>query len=570
MTIPEITAPRARALLFAAALSAAFWAMGLLLIQAADDPSIMDTGVYLSCALGISESGGIGSFLWQSYTGQWPDAEQNPLYHLILSLFARRDIQYFPEAKLATLASGWLTLLTLFFLVRKRAGETVAVVATLLLLFNANFLRLSTVVTVEPFLLLWILLTWYCVVEGFERPRLWGLAGIFAGLAFLSKGPGLFLIPSSAGAICLGTRFRALRSKHFWLFFLCLFLAGSPLFVRNLIVYGSPTYNFNNNSLWADEWDPDAIRESPVSFSQYIDTHSWADVAARIELGTYEQAVNLHRMLNYNILPFDPSAVLNDMQPRTALSLLLALLALTGAILHWRDHKSLLWVALHMGIFYSLFSWTHQILGDPRFLLPIVPFVYLYAAVPLAGMTQPVEQRLPGTTTLLLATALICFTGYLGFARSYANPLHAYREDDNQAELLAFLESSVQPGDTYLFDTLVYDAEGYSGSARYEFQWYAQIQGETLSELPELPTAGDFLHYLDREQVDWLVLARHNLEQRPSLLGTWLDWRGAQGLVLRAPLPGWRLAASDPRPPVSWLCFERTTRVERRRRPDGV
>ncbi len=436
-------AARFRAALFAAALTFAFLAMGLLTVQMADESSTMDTEPYLSAAMGIAEGGGALPWLRNMFTGQWLEADQNPLFHLLLSIVARRDIGFFPDAKLITLATGWIALLVFFFLVRGRRGEFCAALAAVFLLFNANFIRLSSVVSAEPLFLLWVLLTWYCVVEGFQRERMWSLAGVFAGLAFLTKGSGLLLIPSCVGAICLGSRFSALRNRDFWGFFAALFMVASPLLVRNMIAFGSPIYNFNNNSLWADVWDRDAIATTPVSFSRYIETHSWSDVGTRLRAGAHEQAVNLHRVMNNAIFPFSEADVLNDTQPMTVSSFLLALLALTGAAFDTRRRKALLWVGLHILIFYTLFSWVHQILGDPRFLLPLIPFIYLYAAVVLAGALQPIDNRASGALVVLLSIALIAHAAHLLWTRNYEDPRLSYRRDDNQEELLSFLRSSV-------------------------------------------------------------------------------------------------------------------------------
>ncbi|MAE69446.1 MAG: hypothetical protein CME06_03135 [Gemmatimonadetes bacterium] len=552
-----MSVPRVRAGLFAVALTLAFLAMGLLTVQAADESNTMDTEPYLSAAIGIAEGGGALRWLGDMFGGRWLETDQNPIFHLLLSLVARRDLAFFPEAKLITLATGWLALLAFFLLVRHRRGELCASVAALLLLFNANFIRLSSVVTAEPLLLLWVLLTWYSVAEGFARRHMWSFAGLFVGLAFLTKGSGLLLIPSSLGAICLGSRFSAFRSPHFWGFFIVLSFVGSPLFIRNTVAFGSPIYNFNNNSLWADVWDRDAIQESPVSFSQYTATHSWSDVSARIKTGTQEQAGNLHRVLNNTILPFNAAAVLNDTQPGTVFSFLLAILAATGAVFDTQGRKTFLWIGIHTLLFYALFSWVHQILGDPRFLLPIVPFIYLYAAVVIAGILQPLDNRAPGAIVVLLSVTLVAYATHLFWIHDYEDPRLSFRLDDNQEELLSFLEESVGRDEIYLLDNIMWNDDFSNKQTSYHFRWFARIGGTGLNELPDVHSPEAFERYVKESDIDLLMIIRNNLEEHGDYLGRWLAWCPSTGIEVVAPIPGWCEIERDPEPPVSWIGFRR-------------
>ena len=118
------------------------------------DPAVQDTGQFLEGALFIKEHGGIARFLTMCLNGEYKIANQHPLYLLILSTVASRDLSFFPMAKAITLVIGLLVVLVVFVVARDLFGRTAAYVATVLMAFNTALLERATHVTVEPLLLL--------------------------------------------------------------------------------------------------------------------------------------------------------------------------------------------------------------------------------------------------------------------------------------------------------------------------------------------------------------------------------------------------------------------------------
>ncbi|GIW47819.1 MAG: hypothetical protein KatS3mg078_1696 [Deltaproteobacteria bacterium] len=168
---------------------AVFLIVGLDFLNKARDPAFEDTGSYLEGALFIKENGGVSGFLPMCLTGKFKIAEQHPLPLLLLSTFASRDLSFFTEAKLLSLFIGLLFVVVLFFATKNLFGQSVAFLSSFLMVFNIAFLVRSSNVTVEPLLMLFLLLSWFFMVKGLDSNRLWILAGISTGLAYMTKGP---------------------------------------------------------------------------------------------------------------------------------------------------------------------------------------------------------------------------------------------------------------------------------------------------------------------------------------------------------------------------------------------
>src|SRR5688572_12374096 len=172
-----------------------FITLGLRHIDSSRDPSFEDTGSYLEGALNIKENGGASNFIQLCVNGVFKIAEQHPAYLLALSTFASRDITFFRNAQFFTLAVGLAVILVTFLVGVRLFEERAAALATLLLSLNAALLVRASNVTVETMLILFMLLAWYFIIRGFDDRRYWAAAGLASGLAYMTKGTGLFLVP---------------------------------------------------------------------------------------------------------------------------------------------------------------------------------------------------------------------------------------------------------------------------------------------------------------------------------------------------------------------------------------
>ena len=239
---------------FLVLVSVTFLLVGIDRMRKAVEPGYQDTGSFLEGALFIQEHGGIPRFVTMCLNGEYKIANQHPIYLLILSTVAARDLSFFPVAKAITLGIGWLVVLVLFFIVRDLYGRSTAYVATALMAFNTALLNRATHVTVEPLLLLFVVPAWYFMVKGLEDNRQWVWAGLFSGLAYMTKATGIFLIPIFVIATFCALRWRMFKNKFVWLFFVAFVLVSSPLILRNVGVFREPFHEtVNERLLWMDQ-----------------------------------------------------------------------------------------------------------------------------------------------------------------------------------------------------------------------------------------------------------------------------------------------------------------------------
>ena len=146
---------------------------GLVSIHSHLDASEMDTTAYLSGAYQIHETGGIARHIQNSSTGVYREATQHPLYLLLLSPWAERDLRFFVRAKIITFLVGLALLFVFFFSVRAVLGAPAALVGSCLLTLNATYFHLSTMVACESLLAFFFLLFWLFAVKGFQNNRWW-------------------------------------------------------------------------------------------------------------------------------------------------------------------------------------------------------------------------------------------------------------------------------------------------------------------------------------------------------------------------------------------------------------
>ena len=209
-----------------ALLAAGFVVCAFGALREATNPGWQDTSGYLAHALYIAEHGGFRGFLEQSFAGTYPIVERHPAYMLLLAPFAERTPEFFLAAKLITLATGLVTLLTLVWMVARRYGKGAAITAGLLYSVSSSLVVASSHVDHEPLLVLCTLWTWWFLTETDRRPTAlaagggqriqpatempasvarWAIAGLWLGLAYMVKSTALLMGVAILVAAC-GTR----------------------------------------------------------------------------------------------------------------------------------------------------------------------------------------------------------------------------------------------------------------------------------------------------------------------------------------------------------------------------
>jgi len=543
-------------------ISLAFLFVGVDKVNEALDPVFEDTEGYLLDALIIKDNGGVQNFISTCFNGQYKIVAQHPLYPLLLSHFATRDLSFFPKAKLLSLVLGLLVVISLFFIVKEMLGETVAFVASALLAFNTSFLIRSSHVDCEPLLILFILLSWYFIVKGFDNSKYWIWAGIAGGLAYMTKGTGLFVLPLFVMANLVVFGSKVIKNKSFWLFFLFFLLASSPLIMRNIIVYKNPLYEgYIANSVWLDSWDDisDPKYHFIVNFKDhtftanqlptmlsYIQTHSVSQIAERAAKGIAGESRLFLNTMNMLVFPIWTEAV----------SSILVVFSAIGLILDKNKNRRNLSLLL-IAIFVLPFAWYYQVIAEERYIAPLLPVIVIYSAWGSVALAKHIDTKLGAklesfslvaSIPYVLTTVLILITVYVAGTQKVYPLIHSVDLSEDRYELLGWFRDHVKEDDVVIFGP----TQHYWG-----LLWYAGFKGK-------LPITGNgplvqdslpaFNTFLKTRNVTLLVLHKENYGSRA--LEDYFEYDDVHGLVEKRPIRGWKLVYKYSRKPTKFLIYQ--------------
>jgi len=512
-----------------------------------------DTSAYLNESLAIHEKGGLPAFIGRCVTGRYREANRHPLYLLALSLVAERDVSFFPRAKFVSLFFGLGAVLGTFFAVRWVFGDRIGLIASGLVAVNSHFLRLSSMVACESLLVGLFVAAWAAVAWAFERERerRWLLSGAVTGLAYLAKASGLLVLPAYALSRLIAGRVGVLKKPGFWMFFVAFAGVASPLLLRNARRFGNPFHNVNNATMWLDDWEDvykPEFKRNPPTMSGYFKSHTLRRATRRMLWGMRHEAETFQtRCLR-------PIGIPRGAVPGVTFVILVSgLLAMATDPLRGRRGFSLSCLLL----FYLAFSWYFRVVPASRFMLPMVPMFYAYAAIAALGAGARLGHvprlrwlgavfRKGGSEALFLVCGVAILGWSLGFSPDLRrNPLRSYRTDPGEERLRAWLEANVRPGRTYW--------QGPSHS--YDFVWRARIPG-TRRDIPLVRDIDELDRLARVDGVKHIVLDWQAHLRRKHILARCIEYRVGEGFVVRRLPHGWRVALADPDPPADYLVIE--------------
>lgn len=543
--------------------ASSFLLIGLDRVNEAVDPAFEDTGSYLEGALAIQENGGISNFINLCLNGDFTIEPQHPLYLLLLSPFASRDLSFFPKAQLLSLAIGLLVLISLFFIARKLFNQHVSFIATALLAFNASFLERSSVVACETLLMLCVLLTWYCVVRGLDQQKYWLLAGLAGGLAFMTKATGIFTIPMFVLSNMLICRLNMFRNKYFWSFFVFFVLASSPLIVRNIVVYQSPLYEgVNSNVAWLDSYaelaepkyellinwpDHTYTATNLPTMRTYLASHSVATVVRRATTGVLQEFGLVLNSMYTVVLP----------RGQRYAAMLAFVLFLVGLIKD-QDSRRRTCTIITILAFFGPSAWYFQIIPDIRFITPLIPLLCVYCGLGCVEVIRYIDETIPRAfprhpilhaTPYVLATGLVVASGYLAVAQAAHPLLHSVELTDDQNELFGWLRDNVREDDIVVMGP----TNHYWG-----YLWYAKFKGSLrptpANVSPAQKNLEAFSEYLKRQRVSVIIVHKENYA-RADVLGEYFDYDDVDGLVERKPMKEWKPVYSSSKKPTAFRIY---------------
>ena len=508
--------------------------LGLISVQAHVDLNEEDTARYLRVGLEIWEHSRVLGFPLSCLAGTYTEANLHPLYMIAIAPAAERDLAFFVRAKLISWVLGLIAVLVLYRVGARTFGAATALLACLLLTLNMTFVHHAGMVACEALLVVLFTAAWGDLGEALVRGGRGLRGGLMLGLAYLAKGTGLFMLPAFGAAALLKYRRRALSRAWLWRALAGLLIAASPLVLRNLRVCRSPFYNVNAAIVWADSWEEiysPAFRQDPPSLASYWRGHTLGQMGSRMGLGLAFQArMFVQRTMGFvGLARFRAPDVRASEWASMALALGLLVLAIVGVV---RDRKGRrAFSALLLLGFYAFFAWYYPVGPGPRFMLPVVPMVYLYAAHTLVrrlGSRRASVRRWlgPSLTAGAMLLAIVAVAVSSGFGRGVAR---SYQVSPGFHELRDWLERNVRRGETYLMGP----------TRRFDFSWCSRIRGRAEA-MPMLPSFSAMDAYAARNRIRILVLTSDAVRRRQGVFqSTVVRSPDRRGYVLRLPSP-WR------------------------------
>lgn len=541
-----------------------FLLLGLKQINESNHPSFEDTGTYLEGALLIEENGGLGNFINLCINGKYKVAEQHPLYLIILSTIASRDLSFFQKSQLITLSVGLIVIVCLFFISRMFFDGIVPFLATFLLSVNGSFLLRSSNVAVETVLILLFLISWYFMVRGVDKERYWLFSGLVGGFAYMTKVTGLFLVPIFIIATLFTRGIKVLKRREFYLFFLMFLIPCLPWIIRNIIVYGKPVYEgINSYTLWLDSYEEISRpkynlianwKELNYTWSNlptmgtYINTHSLYEIAKRGLYGVKGELVLVFKSMN---IFFNPTG-------GYIVGITLSIIAFFG-MLKDKNRNRVFYTATMFSIFFVSFSWGYQVIPHDRFITPLLPIFCLYAAFGIQEISKLVDSKLvthdsrfryASWIPYTLAVMLVLMVGYQVFKQRGLPAIPTLKLTEDQQELFSWLKDNVTEDDTVLMGP----TNHYWG-----YLWHVGFKGKLL------PTAGndpmivneglaEFNEFLRQRKASIIILHKENY-RFPKVLADYFEFDASSGLKEKKPIDGWELVYRQSQVPNRFLVY---------------
>jgi hypothetical protein len=370
------------------------------LLSLPQDPWDDDQGAFLITAREIHDAGGV-PWLWRAlWSGEFGEANRQPLYLALLSLAPTFD-----GGVMLSAGIGAVTLISLVAGALRRSDTAAAIVFCGLLGTNGAFCLFSTRVVCDVLLVLWCGLTWMIHLPsssesraGRLSPLRCGIGGALMGLGWLTKGTGLALLAAYLAWIVMASLWPPAspaerqetpalphRGKRRWMLAgirlscaLAAFLAvGAPLLARNVARFGNPFHNLNSLLLFADRYeDLPGMVERQVSAGtaarEYLATHSLVDILGREAKGLVWEAFIIVRSLG--------PAPLDDARVLFGVPLALLALARMATRRSAADGLLLVWGITCWG----LFAWYVPIAAGERFVLPLLAPILVLASEAVA------------------------------------------------------------------------------------------------------------------------------------------------------------------------------------------
>jgi hypothetical protein len=555
---------------------AAFSVWGFASLRVSTDAAFQDTEAFLGHSLYIAEHGGLWGFLKACLDGSFPITERHPLYMLVLSLFASRELQFFLNAKVLNLVLGLAVLISFVWMVQRRYGRGPALLAALLYGMSNSLLVGSSNVTQEPLLVLSTLWLWWLLTEPGADPgaasaearpttRNWVIAGGCLGIAYLAKSPALLVAMAVVAAGLWTAHVRLFSDRRFWLFLLATAIVSSPLLVRNVVGFGTPLYEgVNSNITWLESWSEIGEEDSILRYDRYgimtIDRNALPTAGEYIDkYGLKRIPGRLIRGLATETFQVAPKALAPDVDflpapIKRAWGLAVLGLALAGWWVRrkrWEASLLFFWSAA----FLTFFGWDHMF-PEPRYLAPLVPIWIAYASVTAWTLLQRVMDRdhAQQAVTFGVAAVALAATAWVATNGSLTRPQPIVSASPSYMRLINWFNENIEEGDRVLVGPT---------TEFYGLLWMVH-RPITIVQVPSVKSLGAYQRYLAERKVRYLVINRQSMRGVDSslvqVLSPYFQLDRNRNVVQIHELPGWRPVLKDDASPQRFVMLEALTR----------
>ncbi len=360
------------------------WLVRLVLALLAEHPGLFDPNHYYNLARNlVAGRGFVIDYIWQYY--QAPADVTHPIDYWmpLAALYPAVSMKLFGGSLFAallpsTIIGTSLALLAWGIARAARLSPAAQLMAAGLVLFIPEFM-LGSVRTDTPInYALWVGLALLCFGEGMRRrPSLLVGAGVFTGLAWLTRVDGILLLPTWVIGIGIWWRFgeQPIRWRWLGLMFLSIAVVMAPWLWRNVQELGDAFPSDFRRTLFITHFNEQYSYRGELSLSHYLDW-GWRNILGNIAF----------------------HALSNVKQAYTRMDIALPVLAMLGlgGLIHRRERSRLLqiagplafWAVLYL--FYTVLAPFHSMGGSfKKSQLALIPWLVLPAAWALETYVRP-------------------------------------------------------------------------------------------------------------------------------------------------------------------------------------
>lgn len=536
-----------------------FFFLGLIGIQSHTNIVEMDTKDYIAHAAAIHDMG-IIRFVGTWLRGEYTEANRQPLYMMLISPVASRSLAGFVAAKKATFAMGFALVILFYICTYRLHGLPIAAIATALLATNASFLSISTMVAVEALLLLFIVLSWFFIIAGFHKRYLWLLAGATTALAYLTKATALLLPYVFIVALIMHYKrsaIKILKDKYFWGFFLVFLIITSPWIVRNIRVYKDPLYNVNKHNMWCNDWQEryrPGFDINQCTLRNYLRNNTPREIVVYLFDGIFKRgpALLCESLKPYPFWQKDADSQLITGAPikvNCAWPIIIVLLSIVGLYSvrgKIEYFTALVWV---ISIF-LLVSWYSKMMFAVRFMNPLTPFFYVYAALGIVVLAKYIANKIQNPPAKLYArwVPTIIFIAAISWASICLAKNNAWKEikinksyslTKNFSLMAAWLRQNIDDDEPYLIGHKIAE----------QFFYFQNLAPAKAIDWPQVSSLSELQQFIEENNIRYGVLDVASLMYRSNIFKGYLGFHNSFGMVSLKQIKGFEIVGADPTMP---------------------